>query len=124
MLWYSVRWPGVMLCTTLYCATFMLARYSGGEEASGHSSEQTGLLLFMLPGLIAALINRRTPLMHALLAALAATPCCLMIGFSRAFISQSLLQELAWLTSAVFWCGSGALLVMLWRALAASRLTR
>ena len=56
--------------------------------------------------------------------ALAATPCCLLIGFSHAFISQSLLQELAWLTSAIFWCGFGALLVMLWRTLTASRTTR
>ena len=123
MLLYGVRWPGVMICMTLYCATFLLARYSG-EDTSGYSSEQTGLLLFMLPGLGAALINRRTPLSHALLAALAATPCCLLIGFSHAFISQSLLQELAWLTSAIFWCGFGALLVMLWRTLAASRTTR
>ena len=123
MLLYGVRWPGVMICMTLYCATFLLARYSG-EDTSGYSSEQTGLLLFMLPGLVAALINRLTPLSHALLAALAATPCCLLIGFSHAFISQSLLQELAWLTSAIFWCGFGALLVMLWRTLAASRTTR
>ena len=94
MLLYGVRWPGVMICMTLYCATFLLARYSG-EDTSGYSSEQTGLLLFMLPGPVAALINRRTPLSHALLAALAATPCCLLIGFSHAFISQSLLQELA-----------------------------
>ena len=48
MLLYGVRWPGVMICMTLYCATFLLARYSG-EDTSGYSSEQTGLLLFMLP---------------------------------------------------------------------------
>lgn len=124
MLLYGVRWPGVLMCMSLYCATFFLTRYGVAEDAPGQTSEQTGLLLFMLPGLVAALINRRTPLSHALLAALAATPCCLLIGFSHAFISQSLLQELAWLTSAIFWCGFGALLVMLWRTLTASRTTR
>ena len=124
MLLYSVRWPGVIICMTIYCATFFLARHGGADDASGHSSEQTGLLLFMLPGLVAALINRHTPLAQALLAAVAATPCCLLLGISEAFISNSLLQELAWLTSAIFWCGFGALLVMLWRTLAPSRITR
>jgi hypothetical protein len=124
MLLYSVRWPGVVICMTLYCATFFLARHGGAEDAPGHSSEQTELLLFMLPGLVAGFINRHTPLALALLAAIAATPCCLLIGISESFISTSLLQELAWLTSAIFWCGFGALLVMLWRALTASRIPR
>ena len=124
MLLYGVRWPGVMMCMTLYCATFFLTRYGGAEDAPGHSSEQTGLLLFILPGMLAALINRHTPLAQALLTAIAATPCCLLIGVSAGFISSSLLQELAWFTSAVFWCGLGALLIMLWRILAASHLPR
>ncbi|GLR09900.1 hypothetical protein COO59_01840 [Mixta theicola] len=124
MLLYSVRWPGVVFCMTLYCATFFLTRYGGAEDAPGNTSEQTGLLLFMLPGLVAALINRYTPLAQALLAAVAATPCCLLIGMSGGLISSAPLQELAWMTSAIFWCGFGALLVMLWRTLAASHITR
>lgn len=124
MLLYSVRWPGVMIGMTLYCATFFLTRHGGAEDAPGHSSEQTGLLLFMLPGMLAALMNRQTPLAQALLTAVAATPFCFLIGVSEAIISPSLLQELAWLTSAVFWCGLGALLVMLWRMLATSHQPR
>lgn len=124
MLLYGVRWPGVLMCMSLYCATFFLTRYGVAEDAPGQTSEQTGLLLFMLPGLIAGLINRNTPLSLALLAALAATPCCLLLGFSSAVMRFSPLQELAWMTSAIFWCGFGALLVMLWRTLAASRITR
>ncbi|URQ62006.1 inner membrane protein YbjM [Pantoea alhagi] len=124
MLLYSVRWPGVVICMTLYCATFFVTRYGGAEETPGQTSEQTGLLLFMLPGLIAAMINRHTPLAQALMAAVAATPFCMLMGISGTFMPFPPLQELAWMTSAIFWCGFGALLVMLWRTLAASRITR
>ncbi|MDR7341752.1 hypothetical protein J2X14_000140 [Pantoea alhagi] len=124
MLLYSVRWPGVMICMTLYCVTFFLARYSGAEAVSGQNSEQTGLLLFMVPGIISALINRQTPLVQALLSAVAATPCCLLIDINGVVMPFTPWQEVAWLTSAIFWCGFGALLVMLWRTLAASRTAR
>lgn len=124
MLLYSVRWPGVMIGMTLYCVTFFLARYSGPEAISGQNSEQTGLLLFMLPGILSALINRQMPLVQALLTAIAATPCCLLIDINGVVMPFTPWQEVAWLTSAIFWCGFGALLVMLWRTLAASRTVR
>lgn len=124
MLFYGIRWPGVLTGMIVYCAMFALARQEATDESGGASAYQAGLLLFMLPGILMALINRQAPLSQALMVALVATPCCVMLTFSSLFETHAVLQELAWLASAIFWCGFGALLVMLWRMLCAGRAAR
>ncbi|WP_345831247.1 inner membrane protein YbjM [Erwinia sp. HDF1-3R] len=114
----GVSWMGVAGCFILYCVIFLAVRYEMGSETHAYSHAQLGLLMFAIPGAIAALTTKESPLTVALLGPLLATPCCLLILHLRLFSGCiALLQELAFMTSGVFWCGSGALVVMLCRSL-------
>ncbi|MEM6159865.1 inner membrane protein YbjM [Erwinia sp. P6884] len=117
----DISWAGVVTCFTLYCIVFLAVRYEMEMENVSHTQSRLGLLMFTLPGAIAALNVRRWPLGVALLGALLATPLCLLLIRLHFFSSSVLMQELAFMTSAVFWCGSGALGVMLCRMLLPAR---
>ncbi|WP_264289389.1 inner membrane protein YbjM [Duffyella gerundensis] len=109
----AVRLSAVINCLSLYCAIFILARYSAALGQHG----QPALLLFMLPGALAGLIARPSAVTVALSGALLATPVCLLMLALPLLNLSSPLQEFAWHASAIFLCVCGALLVSLWRAL-------
>lgn len=117
----GISWSGVVTCFSLYCIVFLAVRYEMEMESAAHTQSRLGLLMFTLPGAIAALNVRRTPLIVAILGALLATPACMVLLHLHFFSGIALMQEMAFMTSAIFWCGSGALGVMLWRMLLTGR---
>ncbi|WLS77640.1 inner membrane protein YbjM [Erwinia pyri] len=117
MVFKGMTWTGVIVCFVLYCLVFVAVRFEMNVETLIHSEPRLGLLIFVVPGAIAALTSKEAPLTVALAGAFLATPVVLIaLHFSLA-ARGSLLQEFAFTTSAAFWCGSGALVVMLSRTL-------
>lgn len=121
MLLQGVRFSGVLTCMLLYCAVFIIVRYGIAINNPAETQIQPGLLLFIVPGVLAGVASREAPLSVAMLGALLATPVCLLLLQLRFATSSGFWQEFAWYASALFWCGSGALAVMLWRAICSSR---
>lgn len=111
----TFNWSGVIACSSLYGLLFLAVRYLIAIGSVNHV--QFGLLLFIIPGALAALMSKDAPFTVLLLAMLLASPPCLALMQLNTFHSVGLGQEIAIITSAVFWCGSGALAVMLCRTL-------
>ncbi|MFS2223414.1 inner membrane protein YbjM [Pantoea sp. B65] len=105
----------------LFCAVFIIVRFGITIDRPGEPRVQPGLLLFIIPGVLAGLTAREAPLVVALGGALLAIPICLLLSFSHFVVDSGFWQELAWYASALFWCGSGALVIMLWRAMFGTR---
>jgi len=70
---------------------------------------ELGLLLFTLPGIVGGLIARRRKAIVPLFGAVLAAPFCYMLIYLHLASSQSNWQVIAWLFSAIFWCGMGGL---------------
>lgn len=102
-------WPGTVCCFILFLVVFILHKLS----ASGYSPVQQhldlGMLCFLLPGMIASFVSRDDRLFKPLFGAMLAAPVCLLLVFFTPIPERSVLQEVAWLFGAVFWCGLGAL---------------
>lgn len=113
----GMSWASVAFSFVLYSIVFLAVRYGMVIEGTAWAQARPGLLMFTLPGAIAALTSKDHPLTVALLGALLATPLCLIVLHYYSLHYHALFQELAFDTSAVFWCGSGALGVMLCRTL-------
>lgn len=110
----SLRWISATPGVALYSLVFIYAhRYwlVGNAPLGG----QPELLLFLLPGAVMALLHAESPLKSTLLMALWGTLLGVLL------LNNSLLAHTSWLTlsvwslSALFWAGSGALLVRLAR---------
>ncbi|MGL9724656.1 inner membrane protein YbjM [Sodalis praecaptivus] len=76
--------------------------------AEGHGG-QFGLLLFMLPGILGALLAGNNKLVYPSLGALLAAAVCWLLFNIGVTTGYSLWHQLTYLLSAVFWCGFGAL---------------
>lgn len=111
----TFNWSGVIACSSLYGLLFLAIRYV--IAIGGMDHVHLGLLLFVIPGALAALMSKDAPFTVLLLAMLLASPPCLALMQLSTFHSVGLVQEIAIVASAVFWCGSGALAVMLCRTL-------
>ncbi|MFI8417787.1 inner membrane protein YbjM [Serratia sp. NPDC078593] len=117
-------WVGMTSCFLLFSLIF-LAEKSGVLGGSDHEHHgETSLLLFMIPGFIASYLSNRKPLLCPLLGALYALPVCLLIRHAWLTTSHSFWQELAYVTSTVFWCVLGAMLFLVTRALLQGALRR
>ncbi|CAK9884547.1 MAG: Inner membrane protein YbjM [Candidatus Erwinia impunctatus] len=104
----------VLVCFALYCIVFLMVRLEMEGESTFRTQTRLELLMFVLPGAITALTARTKPLSVALSGALLASPFCLVVLFLQFKDDFTfLLQEFAFVTSAIFWCGSGAMLIML-----------
>lgn len=117
MVFKGVSWTGIISCFVLYCLVFVVVLYEMNMDSIMQTKLRLGLLMFVVPGAIAALTSREAPLTVALSGALLATPLVMLVLHYSLAEHTSLLQELAFITSAIFWCGSGALGVMLLRTL-------
>jgi len=116
LMWVKTfNWSGVIMCSSLYGLLFLAVRYL--MAIGGISHVQFGLLLFILPGVLAAKISKEAPFTVLLLAILLASPPCLALMQLTIFHSVGLGQEIAIIISAVVWCVSGALMMMLGRTL-------
>lgn len=101
-----------MLGVTLYSLVFIYAhRYWLVGDAALHG--QPELLLFLLPGVVMALLHIESPLKSTLLMALWGTTIGGMMLNSSLLAHTTWIMLTAWSLSAVFWAGSGALLVRL-----------
>jgi hypothetical protein len=110
-------WLGIVSCFLLFSLVF-LGQKGGTLNVSDHEHHgETGLLLFVIPGFIASYVSSRKCILCPLLGALAAVPLCLIIRHFWLTPSNSFWQELAYTTSAVFWCVFGALLFLSVRAI-------
>ena len=117
MVFKGVLWTGVITCCVLYCLVFVAVLYEMNTETIMQTRVRLGLLMFVVPGAVAAMTSREAPLTVALSGALLATPFVMLMLHCSLAEHNSPLQELAFITSAVFWCGSGALVVMLLRTI-------
>ncbi|RWR02070.1 hypothetical protein ED28_10590 [[Pantoea] beijingensis] len=116
MLLQGIRLPGLMSCMMFYWLVYIAAHSTVATFSDETSQSQPGLLLFILPGIGTALFNRKGALGTSLLGALLATPLCLLTFSACLTHYHGFWQELAYHISATFWCGSGAVGVLLWRA--------
>lgn len=103
------NWSGVVCCFVLFILVFIGYRFglSYGNPLQGHFNP--GLLIFLLPGVIASIVSCRSPLGKPLLGALlAGFPCFAMI-LLWCPLKQSFWQDIALVLSGVFWSALGAL---------------
>ncbi|ADU68604.1 inner membrane protein YbjM [Pantoea sp. At-9b] len=114
------RWPASVLGVMLYTLVFIFAHHfwvSPGEQSIGGQPE---LLLFLLPGMLVALLQPESPLKSTLWVALAGT----VLGMLWVLLVLDLRHNgwmVMWGLSALFWAGCGALLVRLLRIMLAMR---
>lgn len=121
MFFKGVSRPAVIACAIFYGVVFVTLRYPLTSEHMPRQHGQLGMLLFMLPGVLSALTSRQSPLSVALFGPLLATPFCLLVMVMGLLVSHNLWQEFAFGVSGIFWCGLGALGVMLGRTLLVMR---
>ncbi len=117
MVFKGMSWTNLVFSLVLFSIVFLAVRYDMVAEGSGYVQARPGLLMFTIPGAIAALTSKESPLTVALLGALLAMPVCLLILHLYNMHYPGFFMELAFDTSAIFWCGSGALGIMLCRTL-------
>lgn len=105
------RWAGAVCCFILFIAVCLLLILDMDDASPVAGDPDVGLLFFTLPGAVASYVSSPSRVLRPLLGAIcAAFFSLLLIRFC--FVSpRSFWQELAWLFSAVFWCGLGALFV-------------
>lgn len=114
----EMAWRGIIPCCLLYCLVFLAVRYEMILDNPLYNEPRLGLLCFVIPGLVAGIVSKEAPLTLALAGALLATPFALLLLNLDYFATRdSFFQEVAFVASAVFWCGLGGLLVMLWRTI-------
>ncbi|MEH2920152.1 inner membrane protein YbjM [Samsonia erythrinae] len=104
-------WVGATCCFLLFGVVFLSQKIDVADyTAEGGLRGDPGMLLFLLPGIIASFFSARGRLLYPLFGALAAMPVCLMLQLWNT-PEHSFWQELAYVMSAVFWCLLGALIV-------------
>ncbi|WP_143354768.1 MULTISPECIES: inner membrane protein YbjM [unclassified Erwinia] len=111
----SLSWSGVGICTVCYGVIFFVVRYHILRAYLPVHQGQLAMLLFLLPGAVAGLLSKKVPLMMAVVAGVLATPFCLLLVEKGSMPFHSFWQECAFVLSAIYWCGLGALAVMLCR---------
>ena len=103
-------WPGIVCCFMLFivvCGFLLLNKDVDIVRSPGH--RELGLLLFIVPGLFSALMIGGQTVLRTVVGALLAVPVCLLMIRNIIDIPRSMWQELAWLSSAVFWSALGTL---------------
>lgn len=103
------RWAGTISSAVLFAVVF--ASQFGGLSVmkTGHQGSAFGLLLFLLPGIIGCLLSSVNKVVSPIFGALIAAPLCLLLFYLEHGLSISIGYQLAYVLSAVFWCGCGAL---------------
>ncbi|HKS33511.1 MAG TPA: inner membrane protein YbjM [Enterobacteriaceae bacterium] len=104
-------WVGETCCFILFLTLCILLVLNMKCSAVTVGDPDIGLLFFTLPGAIASYVSRPSRVLRPLLGAVVAAACSLLL--IRLFFTtpRSFWQDLAWLFSAVFWCGLGALFI-------------
>lgn len=121
MLQRNNRWPASVLGVMLYTLVFIFAHHFWAVAAEQAVRGQPELLLFLLPGMLMAMLQPDSPLISTLWIALVGT----LLGMAWMWLNvtqmHSWLLIVAWSLSALFWAGCGALLIRLMRIMLAMR---
>lgn len=108
------RWLGAFACFILVSMIFVVLKggVTGGDPEEYRLSAprgDTGLLLYIVPGLIASYLSRGQRVLNPFIGALLAVLLCMLGRRYFAVGAQApLLQEIAYAASAVCWCMFGA----------------
>jgi len=102
-------WVGVICCCLIFVAICFTLVIDKKGVFHAHSHPQLGLLLFILPGVMGAVMLQQRQVVLSLAGAVLALPFCYLIIHQYVTPLRPFWQEMAWLFSAVFWCGIGAL---------------
>lgn len=102
-------WVGGACCFLLFNVVFLSQKMDVLEASGDGFRGDPGMLLFLLPGVIASGLSTRGRLLYPFIGALAAMPICLIILHLWRTPLGSFWQELAYVMSAVFWSVLGAL---------------
>lgn len=121
MLQRNNRWPASVLGMMLYTLVFIFAHHFWAVASENAVRGQPELLLFILPGMLMALLQPESPLISTLWVALGGT----LLGMAWIGLTVTLMHSwlliIAWSLSALFWAGCGALLIRLLRIMLAMR---
>lgn len=102
-------WVGAACCFLLFTVVFLSQKMDVVAIAQQGFRGDPGMLLFLLPGIIASGLSARGRLRYPFIGALTAMPLCLVILHLWRTPLNSFWQELAYVMSAVFWSVLGAL---------------
>ncbi|WP_337264448.1 MULTISPECIES: inner membrane protein YbjM [unclassified Serratia (in: enterobacteria)] len=105
-------WVGILSSFLLFSLIFLAQKGGVFNGAGTANSGETGLLLFVIPGVIASHLSSKKRILCPLLGALYAVPLCFFIRYFWLMPGYSYWQELAYSVSAVFWCAFGAMLYL------------
>lgn len=121
MLQRNNRWPASVLGMMLYTLVFIFAHHFWALAAEQTMRGQPELLLFLLPGMLMAVLQPDSPLVSTLWVAVVGT----LLGMAWMWLTvtqmHSWLLIVAWSLSALYWAGCGALLIRLMRIMLAMR---
>lgn len=115
----SYLWTTRLCGVVLYSLVFVFTCHFW-QVGPGPLRGQPELLLFMLPGIVMALLQVESPLKSTLMMGLWGTLLGALLLNNSLFVHSSPLFVLAWCLSALFWAGCGALLVRLMQIVMAS----
>ena len=110
-LWRKVRAP--VLCCLCFIVIFISLKNSWIVVRNTGPGPEYGLLLFLLPGMLTAMIARESPIFSSFVGGLTSIPLCFLLRWVFFPRLRPLVQEIAYATSAIFWCVLGAMLVQL-----------
>lgn len=110
-LWRKVKAP--LTCCILFVMAFICLKNGWIIVSESFPGPEYGLLLFLLPGVMTAVLFRHTAVFSTFLGALIAVPLCFALRWVYYIRIRPPVQEIAYATSAIFWCVLGAMLVLL-----------
>ncbi|MEI7362046.1 inner membrane protein YbjM [Pectobacterium parmentieri] len=111
-------WISAICCFLLFTIVFLSQKIDVSDVAVNDGLRGSpGMLLFLLPGMVACLLSARGRLLYPLFGAPAAIPVCLLVLHLWNTPMRSFWQELAYVMSAAFWCVLGSLGALCLRSL-------
>lgn len=110
-IWRKVLAP--LICCIIFLIIFLFLKNGWIIDRRVAPGPEYGLLLFLLPGVITSLIFRGSAIFSSFVGGVASIPLCFLLRMVFYPRVRPLVQEVAYATSAIFWCVLGAMLVQL-----------
>lgn len=106
---FNRQWFGISAGCLLFVLVFAMLNFGVIHQPQFQTPAETGLLLFVVPGVISSHLSPGRCVVNPLLGSLLAFPACLLIHYHWLAEKRAFWQVLAYLSSAIFWCALGAL---------------
>ena len=110
-IWRKVVAP--LICCTMFLIIFLMLKNGWIIVRNIAPGPEYGLLLFLIPGVVTSLISRDSAIFSSFVGGLVSIPVCFLLRLAFYPRVRPLVQELAYATSAIFWCVLGAMLVQM-----------